>query len=234
MKLDSTKLAEMISQKLKEGKTLEEAILEIDVNVTTKTSKSKIEDRIVYIKGLTNIKEVRKASKAAFAKRSKAKTEEADDKYGQEIFAARDRLNELNKMIDEAEFPLQKAIELGEDESGIVQRSLDLFKDLDERVTRELKRIMMTRKEAKDLMKAIDPNQMPEELVTLYSSLGDPAPYIDIFKGRVLRNDQRVITLSRTLNFLKLDYFKSSGRVAKGMRELDQSNKLSDKKKAAK
>lgn len=206
MKLDSAKLTEVVDAKIKEGKTMEEALKEIDqidLSTLARDPKPKIVDRIAYIKGLDNIQEVRKASKAAYAKRAKAKDEEADERYGQEVFAAQERLAELNELIAKADKPLAKALELGEDQEGVVQRSLDLFPDLETRFKKHLKRIGMTQKRAKLKFQNV-PTEVPAEIVKLFTELdsSEPNPYVEIYKSRVMRNDQRVLALTRTLNFL--------------------------------
>jgi len=193
-------LAKRIEELMAEGKTLAEALAECKVKSGGTRKREKIEDRVAYIKGLNNITEVRKASKAAFAKRAKAKDTAAEDRYGDEIRAARERLEELNEMIMTADDPLAKAIELGEDPSGVVQRMLDTYKGLDDRLSEALRKIDMPKKTAKTLMKNIPADQIPQEIVEKLNKLGPE--YLPIYQQRVKRNDQRCITVNRTLNFL--------------------------------
>lgn len=206
MKLDPAKLAELIDSKMKEGMTLEEAINHIgtvELTKLTQPAKPRIADRISYIKGLNDVQELRRASKSAFAKRAKAKDDETDARYGEEIFAVRDRLCEINEIIANAEKPLAKALEFGESQEGIVQRALDLFPDVDKRLTRHLKRLGITKKAAKAKLQRAS-TEVPEEVVKLFKELdpSEPNPYVEIFRRRLERKDQRVLALTRILNFM--------------------------------
>lgn len=193
-------LASKIKELMDQGKTLEEALNECNVKAASGKKRERIEDRVTYIKSLTNIVEVRKASKAAFAKRSKAKDEAAENRYGDEIVAAKERLAELVAMINQADDPLAKAIELGEEPSGVVQRMLDKYRDADENLSTILKKANMPRKTAKDLMKNIPATKVPQEIQDTLNKLGPE--YLPIYEARVGRNDQRCITINRILNFM--------------------------------
>lgn len=198
----SQDLATKLEAMMGEGKSLAEALDELKVKAPG-AARPKIEDRVSYIKGLTSIPTIRKASKAAYAKKSKATTDEADLKYGEEIAAARERLDELNKIIAESENPLQKALEFDETPEGIVQRALSLFDYLDEELQTKLKKIGLTRKQAKDLMAAYPADTIPQKVTDLFTQLGDPEPYLKIWTSRSQRKDQRVININRTIALLE-------------------------------
>lgn len=201
--MKNQELATKINQLMTEqGLSLEQALDQLKVKAPG-SSRPKIEDRVAYIKGLTSIPEVRKASKAAYAKRSKAKDEDGDDKYGREISAARDRLDELNKIISESADPLAKALEFEETPEGIVQRALDLFNSLDDELNPKLKKMGLTKKQAKDLMAGYPADTIPTRVKEVFEKLGDAEKYLTIWASRSNRRDQRVITINRTLAFLE-------------------------------
>lgn len=215
--MKNQELASKINQLMTEkGMSLEDALNELKVKAPG-SSRPKIEDRVAYIKGLTSIPEVRKASKAAYAKRSKAKDEDGEDKYGQEITAARDRLDELNRIISESPDPLLKAIEFGETPEGIVQRALDLFSDLDSEVNPKIKKMGLTKKQAKDLMSGYPADRVPNRVREVFEKLGDADKYLNIWVSRSNRRDQRVITINRTLAFLE-NIKEAPSSKAKGQR----------------
>lgn len=185
-------------------------VLGHDLNVKVVANRPRIQDRLEYVSTLQDINILRKALRAAYAKRCKAQTEEQDYRYGEELQAIQKRMKELNTKIDESEDPLECARSFGETDEGLVQRLLDQYSDINLRYTRWLKYLKMTKLQAKDFLEQIPMDQLPKEILPKLASIGPEAR--TIYLSRALRRDQRVIHLNKVLCFIELytpEYLKS-------------------------
>lgn len=199
MKMNTDEMAKKIEELMTSGKTLTEALTEVQPKTTTGT-RVVIADRVSWAKGLQFIAEVRKARKIAFAKKSKAKGKpETEAKYQAEIDACNQRLNELLAEVNQATFPYHKAHELGEDIGGVIQVYLD---SVEEEINKELeaKTAGLTKKALKEILSATR-TDTPARIVIDLGSLSEE--HVTEFMGRASRGDQRVLTLVKKLNFLE-------------------------------
>lgn len=172
-----------------------------DLNLKSSRASIKPEDRIAYIQSITDLEELRASIRSSYSKRNKAQTEEQDERYGRELDAGQKRMAELNQIINSSPDPLAQSIDLGETVDGVVQRLLDLYPDIHTRYKKWLHYIRMTQKQAKHLLLAFEPDDLPTELDDRLSTLGEV--YVQAYLSRAMRGDQRVLTLSRTLNFIE-------------------------------
>lgn len=178
-------MAEKVQKYMAEGKTLQEAL----TLATAKTGRQTI-DRVAYIKGLTNLVEIRKTRKTAYAKRSKAKDKpETMAKYQLEIDAASVRLNELLAEVNSAECPWKKALEYGETTDGALQYFIN---EIETEVSEKIDKLGLSKAKLKALLQATIPDTefVPEELLESYTR-------------RIKNRDQRLCVLSQRVQFLK-------------------------------
>lgn len=168
--------------------------------------------RVSWISSLSNIADLKKAVKIAFAKKSKSKDKPASvARYEDEIKAGQARLNELIALINTAEDPIAKAIELGDEESGIVQRILGVFEaGLDDKLSKIQAAKKLTNKQIKDEVNSTS-DAVPVSIVVKLGELGPK--YLEIYEGRGKRGDQRIITLNKRLNYLAIEDVKARGIV---------------------
>lgn len=191
---------EFIFLKGKEAKTktaLKEAILEgltmFETAIKSKQSRMRV-DRVEYIKGLTNLSEIRAAIKGAHAKKSKAgDNRELLEKYLAELRLAERRLNEVLSSIREDPLALLKA---GEEPNRVAQQYL-VGKEKELRAAvevYELKRVDLKKRLAEQRLKPApaleDLNQLGEEVSS-------------IFWRRASRDDKRVQNVIRIANLLE-------------------------------
>lgn len=120
--LTTEKILELMAQGVKPEEAIQQVLQEEETKIKVKGAGRQVIDRIAYIQGLTNIQEVRKSRKIAYAKQSKSKDKpEALARYKKEVEVATTRLNELMAEVNQAECPWRKAIELGETVDGAIQ-----------------------------------------------------------------------------------------------------------------
>lgn len=186
------------------GMTMEEALAELKLAPKAASStgtRTVIPDRVAHMNGMNSISELRKAIKIAFAKKSKGKDKpESVEKYQKEINAGQKRLNELLAEVNQAADPIAKAIELGEEPSSVVQRILDQYEDAADtglKAVQEAKKL--TNKTVKDLVANFD-TSTPVEIHARLSGLGED--YLKVYTDRAGRNDQRILTINKRLNFI--------------------------------
>jgi hypothetical protein len=194
--MDTNDMSKKIKELMeKEGKSLEEALAIVMKGVVPS---NKIVDRVAHIRGLSNLVELRNATKIAFAKKSKSKDNpEAVKRYELEIKAGQDRLNELLAEIDQHEHRCLRALELGESPEGAVQLWLE---DMEARTNRALEDyIVETRSSRASIRRAIgdQKTETPESLIENLNS--HDARLLPIYENRLSRGDQRVATLNRKI-----------------------------------
>ena len=188
---------------MEEGKTLTEALTlaqtEFAPPPVTVQSRVAISNRMEWISSLQRIDELRRAIKIAFAKKAKSKDKpDTIAKYQKEIDAGRARFNKLMSQVNKATLPHMKALELGEDLSGVLQRYLEYKeKGLEDRVKVTTSGLSASsRKNLLGQALVSTPWEVRSELL----ELGDA--YLKSYEGRATKGDQRIITLNRRMNFL--------------------------------
>lgn len=184
---------------------MEEALQELGLSPKATTgsgSRTVIANRVEWMGTLNNIAELRKAIKIAFAKKSKAKDKpDTFKKYEAEIKAGQTRLNGLLAEVNQAKDPIAKAVELGEEPTGVVQLVLDHYEGIIDKELKELKDSKkLTDKGLKDLVNNMT-RDIPEEIKVRLESLGEE--YLEVYNSRANRGDQRVLTVNKRLNFVR-------------------------------
>lgn len=197
----TTEMAKRATELMNQGSTLEEAMVQAMTEFQPKKTGTRtvIADRVAWISGLDKVAELRKAVKVAFAKKSKSKGKpDTEAKYQKEIDAGRARLNELIADVESSDKPYIRALELGEDTSGVLQRYLqtievgleDLVKDLTPGLTAAAR---------KELVQG-QPTTIPDRVAR---DLGELDPeFLELYTSRLGRGDQRVITITKRLNLI--------------------------------
>lgn len=200
------KMASRIKELMAEGLELDAAINKAVEETATKGSRVQMtpEARQAYLGEMTNLPNLKKAIKVAFAKKSKAgENVELVSRYKEEIKAGQDRLNVIIADINNSSDPIAKAIEYGDEPTGIIQLILAMSeKGLDDQMSEAQKLLDVSNKELKLLTNKASsgiPNVIGEKLIKLGES------YLKEYELRLSRNDQRVISLNRRLNFLSND-----------------------------
>lgn len=198
-KLTTEEMASKMEELMKGGKTLAEALAEVQPKPTAGT-RTVIADRVAWVKTLQSIAEVKHARKVAFAKKSKAKgKEETEAKYKAEIDACNARLNELLAIVNADPYPYRKAVELGEDVGGVIQFYLDSV-ETDINAELEKKTEKMTKKLLKEVISS-QPIDTPTRVIIDLEPLGEE--YTKSLMDRAGKGDQRVLTLIKKMNFLE-------------------------------
>ena len=190
--------AKEIERLLKEGKTTEEALL-LTAHMIPRTQV--IGDRIEYIKNLQSISAVRKALHGAQAKLSKSLGKpEQETRYREEIAVAKDKLNELLAIVNADPDPLNRALEMGEDPSGLVQRVIeDEEKEINSQLEKVKEAMKWTKKQLKNQINSCS-SQTPEQIVGKLSNVSSMV--LGIYENRANGGDQRVITLNKKIQLL--------------------------------
>lgn len=180
-------MAAKIQELLSSGKSLEEALAA--TVPAPKVGRASV-DRVALIEGLTDISELKRARKIAYAKKSKAKDKpETLAKYQLEIDVATARLNEMIAEINRAETPWKKAIELGENAGGALQY---FIADSEIAVDAELDRFIVGQQKTPskaDVKKFLNKTKATVDFV--------PETLRPAFNARLANRDQRVDTLAR-------------------------------------
>jgi hypothetical protein len=203
--MNTQEMTKKVTELVQGGMSMEEALQKVlDENKPAAGSprvQMTAEQRVEWIASLNNIAELRKAIKTAFAKKSKARENaETKARYEKEIKAGQARLNELIALINASDDPIAKAIELGEDTSGVIQKVLETYeKGLDEKLKKiqEIKGI--TNKSLKEEFNSVGATT-PAVISVKLSGLG--AAYLGAYTKRAEAGDQRVLTLNKRLNYL--------------------------------
>ena len=184
--------------------TLEEALQKVWAEAFTASQKSQAmvsrsgqpkKDNIAYIQSLTDLPEVRRVKKVAYAKKSKSKNNpEAVARYEQEIKAAEDKLNELLALVNSAETPWLKAKELGEPVEGQFNYFLLPYEEkLNDQVDAIAAKRKLTKAQVKAALLAIKP-EVPEDI---------PEELKAAMQTRIDNKDMRVVTVARKAAFVK-------------------------------
>jgi len=202
--MNTKALATKIQELMDSGVSLEKALEEV-----TKT-RAPIVDRVAWISELDNISELRKATKIAFAKKSKTKSGsgnlEAIERYEAEIKAGQDRLKELLAQVTD----WRSAKDLGEDAKGYTNRFII---DLSEEIDTKLEAITdITKSALRALIKL-----QPEDMIEV------PEEVKDTFQERLLNKDMRVVTLVKKIHLLDKDIKKESEKIAKSKEKKEKT-----------
>lgn len=220
VKVDQAKVEDYVARQAleierlhKEGKSIEEC-LRLTAHMVP--SSSVVGNRIEYIKSLTSIAAVRKAQHGANSKLSKSRGKpEAAARYRLEIQTAKDRLNELMAQVGQNENPLQAALEMGEEASGIVQM---IIGDEEERIKPILETVKSAKKWTRKTLKSEinaqsteTPPEMVEKLLAVSTTVES------IYEDRRKGGDQRVVTLNKKLSLLN-----KLGREARATKEANE------------
>jgi hypothetical protein len=213
--------AKEIERLLKEGKTTEEALL-LTAHMIPRTQV--IGDRIEYIKNLQSIAAVRKALHGAQAKLSKSLGKpEQETRYREEIAVAKAKLNELLAIVNADPDPLNRALEMGEDPSGLVQRVIE---DEEKEINSQLEKVKVamkwTKKQLKNQINSCS-SQIPEQIFDKLSNVSSMV--LGIYENRANGGDQRVITLNKKIQLLNkmTELAKKKREEAKAQEELAQA-----------
>lgn len=155
-----------------------------------------IANRVEWIGQLTNLAELEKAIRIAYAKKSKAKGNEVTvAKYEEEIRAGQARKNELLAEINQAEDRVSKAIELGMDPSKLLQ---DVLADMEDEVAASIADLAAAKNVSKKALKEIMTEQATGIHPDIASRLGDLGQdFLDRYEERKGNGDQRVISLNK-------------------------------------
>jgi len=183
-------MVKRVKSLMEEGKSLETAI---EIAAEELIEGLNPSNRIDWIKGLTNISEVRKAIHRAHAKKSKSKDKE---KYEKEIEAGYERLNELLAEADKSENPIKAMLEGGEEPSKVLHHWL---RDKENEIKRELDQMKVSNNKRKELINK-QPTNTPKCLI---EELRGIAPdLVKLYQDRVTRKDQGVLALNRKTRLL--------------------------------
>lgn len=197
--MNTNEMSKRIEDLMKGGLSLEDALAKV---LSEQPTTNRIVDRVVWIRSLGNISELRNAIKIAFAKKSKSKDSPAAlARYELEIKAGQDRLNELLADVNNCEHRCIRALELGESLEGVTQFWLE---DMEARVNRAIEdKILEKRLQRSAVRKSIgtQSSATPDDLkANLESHHPEMLP---IYENRLKRNDQRVATLNKKAALLK-------------------------------
>jgi predicted nucleic acid-binding Zn-ribbon protein len=195
-----------IMELVAEGKTMEEAIAEVMKVMTPTVAGRTILDEsglIARMEAETNIEELRKKIKIAFAKKSKSKDKPAEAKYDAEIRAGQKRLNELLRECEAVEDPIQriyKYMEMGEAKGTVLQLILKMLETEADEILKGLRDKMGTK--VKDQKSQI--NVSPDSLaIKVRDTLDGFGPdFLNIFQERHKRGDVRCQALNREYNYI--------------------------------
>lgn len=185
---------EELKAKVEAGEMTMEAALEAAAQKAPK--RPTIANRVEWISQLTNLAELEKAIRIAYAKKSKAKgKEETVAKYEEEIRAGQARKNDLLAEINQAEDRVAKAIELGMDPSKLLQ---DVLADMEEEIAVAIADLAaaknVTKKALKDIMSAQATGLHP----LIIERLGELGPdFLERYEERKDNGDQRVLSLNK-------------------------------------
>jgi uncharacterized protein YoaH (UPF0181 family) len=177
-------LADNVARLMAEGKSLEEALT---IALADQPGDSKTHHSLEGIKSMTDLQELRRIRKVAFAKISKgSKNATTMASYHEEQTAASERITELLKEIKASASPWEKAKAYNEDLSGITQIFLDSYqKTLNDKLDKAING-KLTKVAIKGL---IARSKMTTSLVPKELEAG--------LLVRAKANDQRVVTLLR-------------------------------------
>lgn len=177
------------------GMELEAALFQVLTEAETKIQArpqvgQQKRDHIAYIESLTNLPEIRRVRKVAYAKISKSKgKEEAIARYKKEVDAATAKLNELLAEIDRSETPWLKAKEFGEDKDSQlnywVRQQEELLEDKLETYAKK-GNLTKAQVKAKVTEAKVDLSVVPEELRATA-------------QDRISRKDMRVQTVIKKM-----------------------------------
>lgn len=175
------------------GLTQEEALVQLinDEKQQTQT----ITNRIEWIKTLTTIKEVKRATHVAHSKKSKATNLDKKAKYQAEIDAGNNRLNELIAKAMNTPDPIQGLIDLGEDESSILH---NWIRTRESYLKDAIKGLEGTMKDKKDLINKQSPST-PKSVKEELKKYG----LLRLYEERVNRGDQGVVAINRKVRLME-------------------------------
>lgn len=185
---------EELKAKVEAGEmTMEEAL---EAAAQKPAKRPTIANRVEWIAGLSNLAELEKAIRIAYAKKSKAKgKEETVAKYEEEIRAGQARKNELLAEINQAEDRVAKAIELGMDPSKLLQ---DVLADMEDEIAVAIADLAAAKEVTKKTLKEIMSSQATGIHPDIASRLGDLGQdFLDRYEERKDNGDQRVISLNK-------------------------------------
>jgi hypothetical protein len=205
----SVEMSKKVTELVQSGMSMEEALQKIleEAMPAKTTGASRIQmtgsERVNWISSLSNLEELKKAIKVAFAKKSKAKSADKPEtiaRYEEEIEAGKARLNELIAEINKSADPIATALKYGESVSGIIQLILDNKEaGLDDKMSVIQSNLKKTNKEFKDMVNAT-PTETPASVLAKLGELGPE--YIKLYEERATKGDQRILTLNKRLNLL--------------------------------
>jgi hypothetical protein len=183
---------ERLDQLIQEGRSQEEA-LEILVK---EFSPEPIKDKVKYIQGLNDIKEVRLMIRRAHSKKSKTPPEKKDTvaRYQAEIDAGNKKMNELLAL---AEDDLVKLIELGESPRKLLHRWIRAKEAELKSTINKMEGTKNSKKELQNAQPITTPKSIQQELKGIHPEL------VEEYEDRVKRNDQGVIALNRKVRVLE-------------------------------
>lgn len=200
MSMDTNKMSKRIQELMQEGgKSLEEALA---IVMKETIPSNKIIDRVAHMRSMSNLSELRNATKIAFAKKSKSKDNpEAIKRYELEIKAGQDRLNELLAEIDQHEHRCTRALELGESPEGAVQLWLE---DMEAITNRSLEDYILDSKSSRASVRRSIGDQKTETPKSVIENLNrHDNRLLPIYENRLSRGDQRVATLNRKIHLVE-------------------------------
>jgi hypothetical protein len=190
--------AERITQLMKEGKSLEQA-LELTAHMESKV----VGNRIEYIKGLQTLSAVRKARHSAQAKLSKARqagNKQSIARYEAEVQAANARYNELMAKINKSDDPIKAAIEMGERPSQLTQQMVVAIESELKTQLEQVKKVRKwTNQNLKDRINA-QPTTTPQCITERLRKISDEVR--DLYEARLKGGDKRVETINRRMNLV--------------------------------
>ncbi len=151
-------------------------------------------DNIAFVQGLKNIESVRKFHQVAVAKKAKsADRPEAIERYQKEIDASKEHLAQLLEEAMNADTPLEKLIELGEEPNKVITAFIK---------TKEAEFVKWVEtnefKVPKNVLKNIDDGVPAEFLNELPLDLAEPVA------ERHSKSDFRLRAICRKFNFITL------------------------------
>jgi hypothetical protein len=194
------KIAEEAARLVREGKSVEEAILATQHLIPNSRV---IGNRVEYIKNLNSIAEVDRANHTAHGKLSKARkagNQEAIARYLEEIRVSNERKNFLEAQISKSDNPFQAAVSLGASESGLVQM---LIAQEEAKARETLEQAKKALQWTNKMLKTTRNNQDTATPQWFLDKLAEVHPNCPkLYQDRLAGGDKRVETLNRSFNLI--------------------------------
>lgn len=219
-------MASRIKELMADGKTMEQALAEINTKAPGFGTRQ-VADRVEWIKTIDSISELQKAIKTAFAKKSKAKGEDALKRYEAEIKAGQAHMNELMAQVNTAADPIAKGIELGASEGWVLQRIID---DQEAKVTTEMDaratKAGISKKTLKGLVN-LAPEATPDSLHDVLAKAG--SQFLEAYEARRAKGDTRITTLNKRVYWTENFVATPPAPKAEAAKEPAKDSKKTDK-----